>query len=310
MTRKAHAQGAPAQAGHENDPPAAGAPAVTGVRRVQEWSIDGFGAVYDRLGPSSDEGAIVVALREHADESGIPLPGGRSVGNAFRLVVDILRGRRLLRDWGEYPAAVDWLTLHVPPGGAAAFTLQNRAIENAGVTLKLLGSGYGGGRGVILAVKEDFRERTQCTRLTQHVTVRVRTFDGGRGPDDPDVETSVVTIRHLEVRPWNTCPLCGTNPDAVDITAYEPAGPGLDLIHDDVGQTQQVTIQLSATDRGELKLPVQIPGLSQVADIGLFAERQLELTCSSEYRFPPRAFFAPFRPFGTQADLPFWTVRR
>jgi hypothetical protein len=47
------------------------------------------------------------------------------VSDAYRLLVDRLRGRRVVEDLGEHAAAFAWLELHVPPGGSAKLGLRN-----------------------------------------------------------------------------------------------------------------------------------------------------------------------------------------
>jgi hypothetical protein len=279
-----------------------------GIEVVKEWDIEGFGAVYERLDKGASPEAVIERLQRHAVDTQLPLPADRGVRESFAWLLALLKGRRLIKDWGEYPAAVDWLSLHVPPGGAASFAIDNKAERKDGVTLKLLGAGFGSGRGVTLSVKEDFLERKRCARLTQHVSVRVRTFDVGRGPARPEIESSVIAVRHLEVQTLDPCPLCGRRPEDLDPFEYEPAGPGLDLSRDDVGQKRSEVVQLSVNHRGEIELTVPIPGLGEGVKVGLIAERNLELTCSTDYTFPPKAFFTPYRQVGAQVDLPFWTV--
>ncbi|MDD1671076.1 MAG: hypothetical protein LUQ67_07215 [Methanomicrobiales archaeon] len=291
---------APGEAGHDS---------LQGIKVVKEWPIDGLGTFYEQLEKEASSEEAIERLRRHATDMRLPLPAGRGTSEGFAWLLDILKRRRLIRDWGEYPAAVEWLSLHVPPGGAASFAIENRSQQKSGVTLKLLGAGIGSGRGIMLSVNQNFLERKHCARLIQHVTVRVRTFDIGRGPESPEIEPSVTAVRHLEVRTWDTCPVCGRSPDDLDPFTYVQAGPGLDLRQDDVGQKRSEIVQLSVNHRGEIELQVPIPGLGGSGNIGLFAERDIELTCSADYTFPPKVFFTPYRVAGVQVDLPFWAVR-
>ena len=98
-------------------------------------------------------------------------------------------------------------------------------------------------------------------------------------------------------------------PDDLDPFAYEPAGPGLDLRGDEVGQKRSEVVQLSVSHRREIEFQVPIPGIGGSGKIGLFAERELELTSSTDYTFPPKAFYTPYRSAGHLVDLPFWAVQ-
>jgi hypothetical protein len=284
-------------------------PAHSGIQVLRDWPIEGIGDAFTRLDPGASTEEAIQELRHHALEAELPLPAGRGVGESFAWLLALLQRRRLVKDWGEFPAAVDWLSLHVPPGGAASFSLENKSTRKSGVTLKLFGASAGSGRGVTLSVKEDFLERKRCARLTQHVTVRVRTFDVGRGPDSPEVESAITGLRHVELRPWDTCPLCGRSPDDLDPFTYEPAGPGLDLRADDVGQKRSEVVQLSVNHRAEVELALPIPGLGGSGKVSLLAERQLELTSRSDVTFGPKSFCTPYRTAGAITDLPFWAVQ-
>src|SRR4051812_38067547 len=101
-----------------------GATQPAGITCIDQWSIEGLGTFCDRL-QNQDPDKAIEALRQHAVEAHLPLPAGRGMGEAFAWVVDVLRRRRLIKDWGEHPLSVDWLSLHVPPRGSASFALQN-----------------------------------------------------------------------------------------------------------------------------------------------------------------------------------------
>lgn len=295
------------QAPGEAAKPDASSQSTPGIVVVDQWTIDGLAARYETLDSNAPAETIASELRSHAVEAQIPLPAGRGVAEGFAWVINILKNRQLIADLGEQPAAIDWLSLHVPPGGSASFHIQNSSKEKGGVSLRLLGTGFGSGVGVSLSVKEDFLERTRCARLSQHVNVRVRRFGTGSGAEE--IETSVTAIRHMEVKPWDPCPMCGRRPDELDPFSYVQASGGIDLTHDDVGMKRSETIELSASYQADIGLEATIPGLGVAGKIGISAGRDLELTCSMDYAFPPKSFFTPYRASGTQVvDLPFWAV--
>jgi hypothetical protein len=276
-----------------------------GITVVREWAIEGLGAAYERLAPGASTDLVIDRLRRHAADAGLPLPAGRGLKEAFVWLADLLRGRRLIKDWGEYPATVDWLSLHVPPGGSGSFTIEDKSKEQAGLTLKLLGTEVGSGRGLSLSVNESFLERKRCARLTQHVTVRVRTFDIAGATT---IESSVTALRHHEVRVWDPCPLCGRRAEDLHPFDYEPAGQGVDLRRDDTGHTRSDTTQITVNQRRDIGLDLQIPGLGGSGKIGLSSERSVELTCTTDYAFPPRMFFLPYRALADRVSPPFWAL--
>ncbi len=286
-----------------------GREAGKGIQILDEIPIEGLATAYQKLGKGRTPDELAEQLREHARRSRTPLPAGRGPKEWFGWIRELLGRRRLLKDLGDHPAAIDWLSLHVPPGGGASFSVENKSKNKAGVTLRVFGAGFGAGRAVTLGVKEDFLDRKRCVRLTHHVILRVKSYDVGRGPECPDIESNVTRISHLEVRPWDPCPVCGKKEDTLDPFTYEPAGPGLDLTRDTVGQKRSEELHLKATAQAEIGLPLNIPGLPADSKIGFSTERELELTCKTNYTFPPGGFFAPYKELGPEIDLPFWAVR-
>src|SRR4051794_39417954 len=81
-------------------------------------------------------------LYEHALAEDLPMPAGRGVPEAFAWIAQRLSRRRLLEDLGVTRREVEWLTLHVPPGGTGspAYPLETEAHPRG--PLKVGGSGF------------------------------------------------------------------------------------------------------------------------------------------------------------------------
>jgi len=261
----------------------------------------------DRLteleGADSEEAAL--RLQEYADATGVPGPDPRgATGDAYRRLVDRLRGRHVVEDLGEHPAAFAWLELHVPPGGGGRLTLKNEQGSDSGVTLSIVGLNYGNGRAAKLSVSEDFGERDQCLQLVQHVSVRVLRHEDGPPRGD------VTRIRHVELVPWPVCPHCGQSASGLDTIGYEPAGVGLDLSHVAAGTERTVVHELSGSGERGLGVSIPLPAGVPALKVSFKATTTFSLVCDARYRFAGGRLYTPVRPLDDGPALPFWLLER
>jgi hypothetical protein len=273
-----------------------------GFTVTEDLPVVGLADRLAELGDEDREGAAT-RLREYADSTGVPGPAPRgALSDAYGQLVDRLRGRRVIEDLGEHPAAFAWLELHVPPGGSGQLGLQNEQGSDSGVALSIVGLNYGNGRVAKLSVSEDFGERQKCLQLVQHVSVRVvRHADGPPRGD-------VTRVRHVEVVPWLECPRCGQSPSELDTVSYELAGTGLDLSHDEAGAERTMVHELSGSgERGlgvSIPLPADVPALT----VSFKATTTFSLVCNARYHFAAGRHYTPVRPVDDGPALPFWLL--
>jgi hypothetical protein len=258
----------------------------------------------DRLAElgDADTDEAAARLREHVAATGIPAPAPRGATDAYRWIVERLRGRRVVEDLGEHAASVGWLELHVPPGGSGQLALRNEQGSDSGVTLSIVGLGYGNGRVARLSVSEDFGEREHCLQLVQHLSVRiVRHADGPPRGD-------VTGIRHVEVVPWPDCPRCGQSASNLDTVGYELAGAGLDLSRDEAGAERTVVHELSGTGERRLGVSIPLPAGGPALTASFSAKTSFALVCDARYRFASGRHYTPVRPVDDGPVLPFWLL--
>src|SRR2546428_13061243 len=89
---------------------------LEGLKVLADEPIQGPAAfVEERQG--RDEEELAEDLRVHVFDSGVAIPGARGPLDAFRRIVQTIRGRTLIEDLGMHEFTIDWLTFHVPAGG-------------------------------------------------------------------------------------------------------------------------------------------------------------------------------------------------
>jgi hypothetical protein len=270
------------------------------ITLIDDQSVAGLA---DRLaeldGVDPDDAAT--ALREHAAAVDLPTPGARGVPDVYRWIVDRIRGRRLTEDLGEHPAQMDWLELHVPPGGSGSISLRDDRSAEQGVKLSIAGLGYGNVRVLRWSVSEDFADRGHCLRLIQHFGVRVRRYDDG------ETRADLTSLRQLEVQAWDVCPRCGGSADALDPFSYEAAGRGIDLSGHDDDVERGEHYELSGTTDNQIGLAIPLTGGSSL-NAGVSARSTVTLGCDTRYRFAPGRHYTPVRAVGRHNELPFWAL--
>jgi hypothetical protein len=203
---------------------------------------------------------------------------------------------------------LDWLALHVPPGGTADFELETTSGSTSGVSLRILGLGYGSGREIELAFSRTFDGRPSCTRLTQVADVRVRRYELRGGVEEMEVVTDVERFREQRVLPWADCPYCGRPASDLSPVYYEVASKGIDLRLDDVGASEAETREIRSETKFDIQFPVSIPGLSSALEAGVSMGVSASLRCSVTWHFPGRTFYRPYWHAEQLDLLPFWSV--
>jgi hypothetical protein len=294
---------------------------VIPAKVVAERKVPGLGARYVEMlerreagedqpgeGAPPSDAEIASDLAAYADARGLTPEGARSGGGFFAWIADRLGRRVLVDDLGVHPVELDWLALHVPPGGTAAFELETTSRSASGVSLRILGLGYGSGREIELAFSRAFDGRPSCTRLTQVTDVRVRRYEIRGALGEIEMVTDVERLREQRVLPWPDCPHCGRRASDLSPIYYEVAPSGIDLRLDDVGASESETREIHSETKSDIKLPISIPGLSTALEAGVSMGVSASLRCSVTWHFPGRSFYRPYWDAEQVDLLPFWSV--
>jgi len=278
---------------------------------VKEEPITALAESYDRMVAASvPENQIVSALREEVAAQGLPVPGGRSAGSVFSWLANWFKSRELIDDLGSHRAQVEWLTLHVPPGGTAEFSIENQQTAENGCTLKIVGIGGGAGKKFSFSSSYQSPARKNCARFIQHFDFDARLYKvNSNGNVGYQVVADVTGMRHQEVVPWKDCPYCGIAADAIDLFQYEIDPQGFDLRQDDVGQIRSESVDLETSKSLELSVPIEVPIIGKPLDAGISVNRVESWHCEVSWMFPPGKFTVPYRGAEALADLPYWGFR-
>ncbi|GAA1773082.1 hypothetical protein [Nonomuraea bangladeshensis] len=273
------------------------------VEIVEDSEVRGLADVFLQAG-EADPARVAGSLREHALLEGLAMPAGRSGLDVFFWVAERLRGRTWVEDLGEHVVDVRWLSFHVPPGGDGQLLMRNSGDREYGMSLKILGSGWGSGREVKVSLTDDYGERDHCLDLVLDVAVRARSYVVGDGP--PEICTTVLGARRVRLVSLTRCTLCGRPSEEFDPIGYELDDQlGVDLRADQAGARRSKTFELNAEDEYELGFSI---GAADAGKVGMTVRRSFQTACEVSYRFPGGWCFTPFRPAYSPADLPFWAV--
>jgi hypothetical protein len=275
---------------------------LDGLQVLSDEPIQGPAAFVEAR-PGTDPDMLAEELRAHVLDSGIAVPGARGPIDAFRRMVERLRGRTLIQDLGEHSFPINWLTFHVPLGGKGKLRIANTEDTKLGVGIGLSGLGFGSGRRITLTVNQDFRLRNTCLRLSQLVRARILAYatDDSRRP--AHLQVDVLKLLSRQSTALEKCPDC-QGADAEDAYMLEQAGPAIDLSQDSVGQIHDEELLLEDDSELELGLPLSLPGLEVKPAVAV--NRSIRLRCTIHYEFPGSHCFTPYRRLDGWADLPFW----
>ena len=268
--------------------------------------LEGIASWAGTLEPSvSDEDAASMLEAEWTRQARA-VPAQRGVSDVLARIMSRLRGREELDDLGEVQSAFDLIALHVPPGGQAALTLEAERSSERSIKLEVLGLGYGDGRRVSVALKDDIAERGTCMRIVQHVVLRVRRFTPGAGSSEPLVSTDVLGCGQRSLVAWPDCPYCGEGGEEPDPFRFEADAAGtVDLREFDAELRQEQHYELAGERQADVAVAVPVPGGASVTS-GFHFKQQINLACTVSYRFPPARSYTPYRWRSDAGSLPCW----
>jgi len=247
--------------------------------------------------------AAAEALHAHAVAEGLPLPGARGPLDSFTWIADRLRSRKLVADHGIHPVDLEWLAFHVPPGGSGSLTLSEGAGSEAGLRLKVLGSGFGSGRVVRVDVKREYGVRDRCMRIVHTLEAHVRTYQAAE--EDLDVVVDIIGVGGAAVVPWEACPLCGVQAASLNPVKFERRGEATNLAVDDVGVKETHSVSLVVDDEYNVGLALQLAGVAVNASVTV--RRTQDVASEVVYEFAPGTHVVPFVR-SRDVALPFWAL--
>jgi hypothetical protein len=279
-----------------------------GIQVVERTKTIGFVSLVEAA-PTLDDTELMDRLQAQALTGVLPIPGEQSDGALFRRILNRIRGRELVRDFGEHQVEVTWLELHVPPGGSAHFVATDTTRTESGMKLSVAGSGYGDAASISFSIRKDFNERRNCVRLFETFTVRIRdyAYKGETG----DVERRVDIIEQIGngVDEWARCPMCGLELAEIDELLFERAGPSINLANDAIGLKRTDETVLTGKSEFEIGFSISVPGIADSITAGVSIKRDFNLKCLTSYFFAPKTIYHPLRHAGS-VELPFWGVNR
>jgi hypothetical protein len=269
---------------------------VDGLRVIADEPIASLSDVVESR-PSAPVDEMIELVAAH--DIAVGRPGDRAgLRDAWRAIVDKIRGRRTREVIDAIEVPVPWLSFHVPPSGKGHLKVSTRAGNDFGVKIKAVGSGWGTGRSVTLAVERDFQERDSCVRVVLSLRTRVTLYEGEVPP-----RADVLGVAGVAVTAVGYCPDCSGANEAAG-AMVESAGEWIDLRGDPVGQTVSQVLEIVEKDSFEVSVGFKVPGIG--TEIGIDWTRESSLSCDLRYFFPGGRRYQPKRTFGAPEDLPYW----
>ena len=271
--------------------------------------VKGLAQRYAELDDAADPEDVAGLLREHAMVADLPTPGDRGVPGAFEWIARHLARRQLVDDLGRCETAVEWLVLHVPPGGTASLVSRADQEQTNQISLMVVGAGLGSGHSIKLKSTTTHAERRTCLRVLQELELHLRRYavPTERGGNSLEVTADIVGVGASICVASDPCPLCGAAAAEVDPFDFEPAGLALDLTEHDSEVRRDVTYELDADDERDIGISPNVIGIG-VVKAGFTLRRRIRMGCDVGYVFPSGARYTPLRPVGMTGWLPFWAV--
>jgi hypothetical protein len=269
----------------------------SGLSVTSDEPIAGLSEAVVRV-PGGAPKDYVQVLAEAAAAQGVGVPAARGLPDVWNAVVDTILRRRVSKEIGPFEVPTPWMCFHVPPGGTGRLKIGNGKGSAFGIKLKAVGSGWGSGRSMTLAVSRDFQERTCCIRIALALNTRVTVYEGDLSP-----RADVLGVAGLSVEELAACPDCSGESERLGAMVV-PAGEWIDLRHDSKGQTMETLLELADKSDLDLSVPFSVPGVD--LQIGIEWCRRSQVSCMTTYVLPGGRCYRPSTAYGEPQDLPFW----
>lgn len=274
------------------------------TKAIADERLPGYADLFEDLQRKSQQSAdIVEALEAEASSRDLPVQATRGIATPFKSIVDFLRGRKHVQDLGIHLVEVSWLELHVPRGSQGSVKWTTSATADASFTLEVFGSGFGSGRKIAWSMESDIPARPSCLKFIQLLNVQVDLYSV---QDRYAPTVNVVSAHGRRLVPWNDCPYCSRDIDAIDDFEFE-RGPIIDLRTYDGTYTETFTRDL--TKPVSMSLGLTLPTLTAAGDVGTLGvslKREAQLSCNLVYEFASGRCYQPYWPVAHSSDLPYW----
>ncbi len=253
--------------------------------------------------PRRSRGTTQQSSRVRLEANGLRPSSARlaSMGDVMQLL-DRLRARKEVANFGSHEVKVDWLGFHVPQGGTGSLTLKATREGGSSVNLKFLGFGGGARRAVTLTAERDFGDREGCFYLGVTLELGLRAFAEGGASEANVLQVDIERLVGSYLRSEPACPLCFA--DRRKPLRARPTGRAWDLTADAKGLTE--TIGYDLEEALELEVGFDIPLASSALKPAVEISRSVKSACSASYKFPGGVRFTGYQMIGKVLDLEFW----
>ena len=149
------------------------------VIELEDTPIPGVAERYHQLQEQGlDDQQIATSLLQQEDAQELIEGVSRgSVGDWFRNIFHVLKGRQLVEDLGEIAVPITWLEFNVPYQSRASLEWGATAGDTAEFSLKLFGTGLGGRRTLSWSVTHAIEECDAPVALVRDVFVNVKVYE-------------------------------------------------------------------------------------------------------------------------------------
>ncbi len=266
---------------------------------VEDEPIPGIAQICEEHA-DADPAALAAVLQERTSTIDVGLPGARS-SERFASIIEKIRGRTLLDDFGVHPFTVEWFAFHVPPGGKGRLKIKHTKVGDLSVGLKVVGLGFGAGRKLTLAVEDDYGERSSCLRLRRTFAGHFRAYQYRSGR--PYIQVDVTQVLKDEQSSQSDCDLCCIG-EARTEKGAAAAGITIDLTADPHGRTLSDVLTIEESKELDISLPLKFPNFDIAPGVAI--KRDVSLVCSYGYTLPGGYSFTPYQETGGWTSFPFW----
>jgi hypothetical protein len=249
---------------------------------------------------SLDDQQLVSAMTKRAAAGELEFTGSRGL-HFWSDLLDKLRNREVIQDYGEQEVSIPFLSFHVPPGGKGSLTINKTKVTDTGFKLNILGLGFGQGKKISFTLNTDFGERAKCFHLVNKVLVKVTEIKTTSGRKRKYLQADILKIVDNGIVTQDVCELCqAARPEE---EASETIFPAVNLSKDPTGISQACTIKLENENEFEFGFTFSVGGIS--LNPGILIKRSVQSECNITYHFPGGFIYHPCRN-QKYDDLPYW----
>jgi hypothetical protein len=255
----------------------------------------------------------IEALLEQDGEVGAQFgPASRgALGEWLRNTLAVLKGRRLIEEFGTVNVPIVWLVFDVPHQSRASLEWTVEGQQTTEFSLKLFGTGYGSRRTVSWSMSQGVAERDNAMSFIRDVVVDVKLYEVPRVGGQPRLEAEASVVGRGPARLLATAPAGRVAAAALDPFTYEvDPGAAVDLVKFDAPLEQT---QVYRAER-ESSFSIGVEALKAVLPTGVAVEVGAKLSskgaCAVTWKFAPGFVHQPYWSRRQRGVLPLWSVVR